>query len=205
MTASYTLTAGDLLLAVVGIHDETNAPNSAVWNGSETMTLVGYLGNAGTRGAGLYALAGATSGTHDVVVTHATSETMALLVFGYSGVATSSPFDGAVTDAEATGDTSLSVSVTSPTGDKAIVVAASAGTGLTLTPTNGTLQNAQDTANFGFYILDRDGQGGATTISGTFGSDPFGFTTVGCNLNVPAIFGAGYLGHYYRSVVTGAV
>lgn len=187
LTFAYTLTAGDVLFALVSIHDELNAPTSVVWNGTETMTLVGYIGNSGTRGCGLYVLVGGTSGTHNVVVTHATSETMAGLAFGYSGVDTGTPTDGAVTDAEATGDTSLSVSVTSPAGDKALVVAGAALSSGTITMTNGTEQHRTNTANFAFLVLDRDGQGGATVIDGTWDSNPFGFATVGCNINAAVV------------------
>lgn len=203
VTVSYTLTAGDLLLCAFSIHDELTAPSGATWNGSEAMTLVGYIGNSGTRGCGLYLLSGGTSGTHDVVITHATSETMAAVAFGYSGHDTGTPYDGAVTDAELTGDTSLSVTVTSPAGDLALVVAAVADPSVTLSLTNGTERAAPDTTNFGFFILDRAGVG-STLINGTFSADPFGFATVGVNLNDRPVFGPYHM-NQYRKMMTGAL
>lgn len=188
LECSIDLPAGHVLGYQFGIHNESADPTSAVWNGSEGMVLVDYIFNSGTRGSGLYLLAGATAGSHSAIITTPASETMAGRLFTLSGVNTSDVFDAAsvVSDAEATGDQDLDVSITSPAGDLAFIAVCAALAAASFTPTNGTVEDADNTANFWFGLLSRAGQGGATQINGSFAANPFGFSTVGVNLNAAA-------------------
>jgi hypothetical protein len=186
VTVNYTVAAGDTLYVVVATIN--GAPSGVTWNTTEALTMIGsqVRDAGGGRDMSVWRRVSPTAGTFDVVATQAASALIAAWPVSLTGVLTSGPEDGVVTDAEAPGDTTLDVSITSPVGDLAVVAAVSALGGLTHTVANGTERASPDTANCGFHWLDRAGTGGATTINSTFSGDPFGFVTVGFNVNPSA-------------------
>lgn len=185
VTASYTLTAGDLLLcAVEAAHASINPNVTAVWNGSENMTLIGAGWTTATRNVHLFGLMGGTSGTHDVVATADVScILMASCVYGYQDVATGTPWDTAGTPTGLNPGTSWSMSATGGgTGDLVIGVFLSAEDYTSLSMTAGTSRNTQATANVGLHLFDVGAASGSTTLSGTFGNNTVG-AGIAVNLN----------------------
>lgn len=196
-TVSFTLTAGDVLLAAIG-HLLGSSPTSVTWNGSENMTLVEAQIGAELRHESLYILAGGTAGTFNVVATFGSTTVSAMTVFSYSGVDVTNAFDGATKGAAS--DANPTLTITSPEGDLAVMAVVHSTAGTTMTMTNGTQQNYQESANYGIVICDRAGVG-STQVNGTITGET-AWAAVGCNLNTP-LSGAYYL-NYYRRTVLGA-
>ena len=172
LTLNYTLTSGDLLLVTFNAGDAAvRSVSSVVWNGSETMTLIGNGDANAFRRNFVYGLMGATPGAHSVVITlDATAILIVGVVFGYSNVHTTTPWDASPETAFAT---STSPSVTydgGASGDLVVVTALSNEDYTSLTMTNGTKRNEQVSADEGVIIIDAPSSASDVTVNGSYGS-----------------------------------
>lgn len=200
VAVTYTATAGDLLCCLVGLHNNSNAPTSVVSDLDGALTQVGYEFNSGTRCAGLYVLPNCSAGLHTITITHASSQVIiGGVAFGLSGVTTTSPTDGATSAEVASGGTTdFDISITSPSGDLALTAAVTASSsGIELVLDNGTVHVDTNSANIGYYVATRAGQGGATSIDGAFSIGHFGWTAIGANVNAAAGSTPGHGWHGY--------
>jgi hypothetical protein len=185
VTVSYTLTAGDLLVVMIEA-GAASVPSitSVVWNGSENMTLVGTITQSSFRTNWTYALMGATSGTHNIVVTIGSSVNVAAAVaFGYSGVSTTTPWDTGTVATGAAFSTAPSTTLSGgQAGDLVVTTGLASEATTSLTMTNGTKRSSQATANVTYFVIDQPSAASVTT-NGT-GNTNDGWSWVSFNLNV---------------------
>jgi hypothetical protein len=184
VTVSYTLTDGDLLLVMIEA-GAASVPSisSVVWNGSENMTLVGTVTQSTFRTNWTYALKGATSGAHSIVVTIGSSvNVVAAVAFGYSGVNFATPWDtGTVATGAAFSTTPSTTLSGGESGDLVVTTGLASEATTSLTMTNGTKRSSQATANVTYFVIDQPSAASVTT-NGT-GNTTDGWSWVSFNLN----------------------
>ena len=169
-----TLNAGsnpDVLVLVWAITDRGSATtiSSATWNGNAMTACTAMSSTLSGFDGRLFYLYSATGGSHSVQVTYSDGNTKPkFLAVAYSGVNSSTPIENQA-NFEYQNSSAPSQSVTSASGDLAVMIAAYTNR-TAVAPTAPATENFDallGSTTFYAYEWDSPGTGGSTTIAGT--------------------------------------
>lgn len=161
-----------------GVDDCSGSPNGVTYAGT-TLTLAGKYGVPnGLRYAYIFYLMHPAVGANNVIATCATSHALRGIAAEYSGVAATSPIDGApVTNAQPNGPATMTTSITTTVANDWII-AHSGANGFATAGTNAVCR-LNVTPSHNPNLCD---SGAALTPAGAFN---FGLVTITVNCNAP--------------------
>lgn len=175
----------DLLIVRINVTGGKDMSGTLPTYGGQNLTLIrNTVYSGGTPRAVAYYLANPPSGSNTLAGSFDGANKYTVSATNVNGVNTSNPVDGA-TSAEAKGGTSISVDVTSPSGDLAMDIVCSLGSSLTVDGSQSQQFNLEPTGSGERSGGSSEAGSGTTTMSWTKdgGKET---VTVGFNVNTDA-------------------